>query len=145
MLHKCGGETSPRPFSGNLILSISLDLSCMPSWRLSKYIEVSYRPVAFTWYLVLFLKKKSGVELVYLSHFLHRYFKEKYFSCHILFITWLFLFRDILDSMCIKIFLIRLWCHEFWNYLIFLTKPIFMHEKFTDENVNVMRMKRSFR
>ena len=45
---KCGGETSPRPFSEKLKLSISLTqwskvlhslLYCMPSSGLSKYIE----------------------------------------------------------------------------------------------------------
>ena len=46
---KCGGETSPRPFSDKLQLNIYLWINglkvntvcfcCMPSWGLSKYIE----------------------------------------------------------------------------------------------------------
>ena len=44
---KCGGETSPRPFSKKLKLSISLDLSFIESalieyakWRATKYNEI---------------------------------------------------------------------------------------------------------
>ena len=57
---KLGGETSPRPFSEKLKLSISLDNSvkfytvcfyCMPSWGLSKYIENKLQTTFF--YLVL--------------------------------------------------------------------------------------------
>ena len=45
---KCGGETTPRPFSKKSKFSISLDQQykvlfslffCMPCWGLSKYIE----------------------------------------------------------------------------------------------------------
>ena len=38
---KCGGETSPRPFSKKLKLSISLDLNFIEyaKWRATKYNE----------------------------------------------------------------------------------------------------------
>ena len=51
---KCGGETSPKPFSKKSKLSISLDqksysvyLYCMPSWGLSKYIETKLQTTSF--------------------------------------------------------------------------------------------------
>ena len=62
-------ETIPRSFSKNSILSISLDqhsevyFYCMPSWGLSKYIEIklqrplvctSYKPLSGTSLLALF-------------------------------------------------------------------------------------------
>ena len=57
---KCGGETSPRPFSEKLKLSISLDqnskvlysfFNCMPSCGLSKYNKNKLQTTCF--YLIL--------------------------------------------------------------------------------------------
>ena len=90
---KCGGETSPRLFSGKLKLSISLDHSlkfftiyfyCILSLWLSKYIETKLHTTCF--YKAYFKNKhileiKRGLELFSLPHFLH-IFKEKYCSCH---------------------------------------------------------------
>ena len=42
----------------------------MPSWGLSKYIEIKLQTICF--YLIkVFFKKKTGLELVSLPHFLH--------------------------------------------------------------------------
>ena len=66
---KFDGETSPRPFSKKLKLSISLDQEsqfhtvcfyCMPSPMLSKYIETTLQTTCI--YLILsFFKKQKDV------------------------------------------------------------------------------------
>ena len=62
---KCGGETSPRLFSGKLKLSISLDqqsktlyslFSLHPKLRAMKYIETKLQTTCF--YLILSIFKK---------------------------------------------------------------------------------------
>ena len=56
---KCGGETSSRPFSKKLKLSIS-----MPSWGLSKYIETKLQTTCIYLILSYFEKKRrSGTSL----------------------------------------------------------------------------------
>ena len=55
---------------------------CIPSWGLSKYIETSSRPLAFTSYKAfLKVKKKSGTRLS--ASFPAWFFEESYFPCHI--------------------------------------------------------------
>ena len=83
----CGGETSPRPFSGKLnwaylwIYSLKWYTVCfyrMASWGLSKYIETKLRTTCF--HLIL-----SFFETVSLPHFPYNFWK-KYFLCYVLLI-----------------------------------------------------------
>ena len=70
---KCGGETSPRPFSKKLKLTISLDQWCkvlysllyyFASWGLSKYIETKLQTTCFHLILSFFKnKERSGTSL----------------------------------------------------------------------------------
>ena len=67
---ECGGEASPRPSSEKLGLNISLDqnslkfytvcFDCMPSWRLSKYIETKLQTVCLYLILSFSNKQRSG-------------------------------------------------------------------------------------
>ena len=71
---KCGGETSPRPSSQKLKLSISLDqyskvlsvcFNCMASRGISKYIETKMQTTCFHLILGFFKKlKRSGTSLL---------------------------------------------------------------------------------
>ena len=71
---KCCGETSPRPSSEKLKLSISLDqyskvlsvcFYCMASQGISKYIEIKMQTTCFHLILGFFKKlKRSGTSLV---------------------------------------------------------------------------------
>ena len=73
---KCGGETSPRPFSGNLKLSIFLD-----QWSKVLYslflLYPKFRAITADHLLLPhvkhFFKIKKGLELVSLPHFLHNF------------------------------------------------------------------------
>ena len=95
-LIKCGKRPlskdplSPDPFLKNQnwaylwinsLKFYTFSFNCMPSWGLAKYIETKLQNTCF--YLMLFFKKKKGLELIFLPHFL-RDFREKYFSCYIL-------------------------------------------------------------
>ena len=60
---QCDGETIPRPFSGKLKLSISLDqlfytiyFYCIPNRGLSKYTETKLHTTCFYLILSIFLK-----------------------------------------------------------------------------------------
>ena len=79
--------------------------NCMPSWRLSKYIEGKLQTLCF-WLIESFLRKtKAGLELVFLPNFLHDFsrkvFPLLYFINCLNFIAWLLLFREILSNICI--------------------------------------------
>ena len=50
--------------------------NCMPSWRLSKYIEGKLQTLCF-WLIESFLRKtKAGLELVFLPNFLHDFSRK---------------------------------------------------------------------
>ena len=79
---KCGGETSPRPFSGKLKLSISLDqwskvlCSLLLLYSRLRAIEIYCNEAAG--HLLLphikhILKIRKGLELISLPHFLHNF------------------------------------------------------------------------
>ena len=81
---KCGGENSPRPSSEKLKLSIPLDQKAQvlyslflwnPKLRLSRYIETKLQTTCFYFILSIF-KRKRGLELVSLSHFLHNFLRK---------------------------------------------------------------------
>ena len=78
---------------------------CIPSWGLTEYL--SNRPLAFTSYKVFFFKKKKkrGLELISLPHFLHYFWRKIFLLVHSItwqnFIVWLHLLREILGNMCI--------------------------------------------
>ena len=79
---------------------------CIPSWGLTEYL--SNRSLAFTSYKVFFLKKKKkkrGLELISLPHFLHYFWRKIFLLVHSItgqnFIVWLHLLREILGNMCI--------------------------------------------
>ena len=83
---KCGGETSPRPFSEKWKLSISLDQLAKVSDRFFFFfvdqaedyqnkLKLGCIALAFTLF-ESFLKTKSGLELVSLSYFLHNFWRK---------------------------------------------------------------------
>ena len=47
---KCGGETSPRPFSEKLKLLYTVCFYCMASWGYGNILKLTCRPLAFTLY-----------------------------------------------------------------------------------------------
>ena len=79
---KCGGETSPRPFSGKLKLSISLDqwskVLCSLFLLYSKLRSIEIYCNEAADHLLLpqikhILKIRKGLELISLHHFLHNF------------------------------------------------------------------------
>ena len=140
---KCGGETIARPSSKNRKLDIfPIDglkfYTCcfyfMPNWRLFKYIDVKLQTFCFCLILSLKKKKKGGLELFSLSHFLHDFWRKTFILlCFINcpnFIAWLPFLCEILGNTCIAI------VYEpgpdvinFEINLIFLIKPIFLNDQ----------------
>ena len=89
---KCAGDTSPSHFpknrNGAYLWINSLEIYkvyfyCMLSWGLSKYIEIKFRPLAFTSYKAFLKNKKRSRTSVCIS-FCALLFEEKHFSCYIL-------------------------------------------------------------
>ena len=79
---------------------------CMPSWGLSKYTETKLQTICFC--LILgFFKKKKGVELVSLPHFLHNFWRKIFLWLYSInwpsFIAWLPLLCEILANIFIAI------------------------------------------
>ena len=132
----CGGETSPRPFSGKLnwaylwIYSLKCYTVCfyrVTSWGLSKYTKTKLRTTCFHLILTFF-------ETVSLPHFPYNFWKKVFLLlCSINwqnFIVWLPLLCEILDNMCIAI-VCKTGCDvmNFEFILIFLIKPFFLHHQ----------------
>ena len=74
---KCGGKTSPRPFSKKSKLSISLDFTqfVFIVFQVKDYrniLKLRCRALAFISYKT-FSKTKRGLELISLSQFLHEF------------------------------------------------------------------------
>ena len=107
---KYGEETSPRPFSGKLKLSISLDHYCKVLSSLF-LLYIKLRAIEIYWnqaaddlllaHIKHFQKIKRGLELVSLHHFLHIIFEEKSFTCYILLIDQV--------SLCNCFYFVRYW------------------------------------
>ena len=117
---KCSGETSPKPFSKNSKLSISLDqqseifvVVCLLFFLL--YVQVKdYQhilklrcgPFTFTWHKSL-LKTKRGLKIVSLQHFLHDFWIKIFLTLYSImwpyFIFWLPLLLEILSNIYIVI------------------------------------------
>ena len=113
---KCGGETSSRPFSEKLKLSLSLNYQpkvlgrcfyCMASWGLSKCIETKLQTTCFHVTLSLFKKSNKGLELVSLPYFLQNFWRKIFLLLYSInwpnFIVWLPLLCEILGNTCIAI------------------------------------------
>ena len=103
---------------------------CIPSWRLSKNIEIDADHLRH----IKLLKTRRGLELVSLPHFLHNFWGKNFF-CYILFLTNFnclidFTSRDIIRqhvySNCL---LAMLWRVSFEINLIFLIKRFLLHNK----------------
>ena len=98
---------------------------------LSKYIETKLPTTCFLPYTFL---KKRGLELVFLSHFLHDFRSKIFFLLYSItwpnFIVWLPLICDILSNMCI---IIVYWpgCEpiNFEVNLIFLIELFVVHDQ----------------
>ena len=121
---KSGGESSPRPFSWKLKLSISLDqylkvLYCLfllyCKLRLPKYTETKLQTTCFYLILSIFFSIKRILELVPLPDFLHNLWIKMFLLLNSMnwpsFSVCLPLYFEILGNMCI-VFVTRLW---FWN------------------------------
>ena len=91
---KCGGETNPRPFSGNYnwaylwinnLKFYTVCFYCMASWRLSKYNKTKLQTTYFYLILSSFLKNKEVWNwspcLIFCI-----IFEEKHFSCYVILI-----------------------------------------------------------
>ena len=128
-----GGKCVTTPSSNklylwsNIIQLCTVCFCCMPSWRLSKYIETKLKTTCFYFIKSLLLK-------------------IKYCSCHVVLAdeTSLFCCPNFewywVDMYC---FLIKLWSHKFWNW------PIFQYRHFwpknQEKNLNIFRTKRAFK
>ena len=113
---KSGGETSPRHFSKSK-LSISLWINsqkfhavCFIVCRVEGYrniLKLSSRPLAFDLIFSFLKKAKKGLELVFLSHSLHSFWRKTFILLYSIncpgFIVWLPSPRDKLSNMCIAI------------------------------------------
>ena len=112
---KCGGETSPRPFSEKLKLSLYF----YSFWNFIQFVllqlqvddyhnvlKLSCRPFVFTFYKG-FLKKKRNLELAFLSRVMHGFCRKSIALVYTFnwpsFIVWLFLLPEILGNICIVI------------------------------------------
>ena len=116
---KCGGEFIPRPFFWKIKIehiseSIGNNLKfyiacfyCMVSSGVSKYTETRLQTTCFHFILSYFKKIKRGLELIWLPHFLHNFWRRIFFSLYSIntpnFIVLLPLFSEILSNMCIAI------------------------------------------
>ena len=65
-----------------------------------------------------------------LPHFLHHFWRKIFILLYSInwpnFIAWFPLLCEILSSIFIVIIC---WCHKCWSYLIFLIKPLFLHDQ----------------
>ena len=89
---------------------------CIPSWGLSKYIETKLQ----TTYKAFPKNKKRGLELAWLSHFLHDFWRFLNFSCYIILSDQISLsgslyFVRIAQYMYCNCLLTGLWRHKYWN------------------------------
>ena len=113
---KCSGETILRPISKTLKLNVSLD---QPVKSFIQFVSITYqaddcrnilklgcKPPAFTSYMA-FLKTKRGLELVFLLHFLHGFWRKLFLLLYSInwpnCIAWLSLLRETLGNMYIVI------------------------------------------
>ena len=68
--------------------------------------KLSYTPLAFTSYKA-FSKKKRGLELVSLPHFVYEFWRKVFIYLYSInqpnFVAWLSLLPEILENMCIVI------------------------------------------
>ena len=97
-------------------------------------------------YIKLFFKRKKwGLELVSLPHFLHYFWRKIFLTlCFINwpnFTAWLPLHIEILGNMCIVIICGVI---NFENNHSFLIKQYFYITKNRDKNINISRPKRGF-
>ena len=99
----------------NTLKFYTVCFNSMPSWGISEYIESKPQTTCF----YLFQKRKRGLKLVFLPHFLHNFWKIIFLLYSFNspnFIVWLLLLPKILGNMCIVIVCkSRLWRHKFWN------------------------------
>ena len=111
---------------------------CMASWGLSKYIETKLQTTRFHLMIKLFLKKKKkkrGLELVPLFHFLHNFCRKVFSLLYSInrpnCIVWLPLLCEILGgNMCIAT-ACKPGC-DVMNFKVNLTfpiKPLFIHDQ----------------
>ena len=116
---KCDGETSFRPFSEKLKLSISpnqqskvlLYVSCfyrMASRGLSKYIESKLQTTCFH-HILSFFKKQKEVSNQFPFFIFCISLEEKYFFCYILLINQI--------SLPCYLFFVRYWAYAYCNCL----------------------------
>ena len=81
---------------------------------LSKYVQTKLQTTCFYLILSFFKKTKRGLELVFLSYFLHEFWRI-YSINWPGFIVWFSLLWDIGQYLYRNCSLTRLWHHEFWN------------------------------
>ena len=113
---KYGGETSSQTLSQKITIEhISGSTAwiyivcfyCMPSWKLSRYIEAELLTTSHLLLpcIKLFLKIKRVLQL--LPHFLHDFWIKVFLLLYSItwsnFIVWFSLLREILGNMCIVI------------------------------------------
>ena len=126
----------PDPFLKNLnwaylwinsLKFYTVCFDCTPCWGPSKYIETKLQTICF-YHILGFLKKSRGMELVFLPHFLHNFWRKILLLLYSInwtnFFVWLPLLCEILGSMCIAI-VCKPGCDvmNFEVNLIFLIKP----------------------
>ena len=112
---KCGGKTSPRPFSEILKLSISLDQQSKDLYSLLLFYgyrnisKLNCRPLAFT---LSFLKKQKDVWNQSPSLIFRIIFAEKYLTCYVLLIDQLSLSGCLYFVRYWAIFVLQLFVNQ---------------------------------
>ena len=106
-------------FSGSIVLSfVQFVIIVCQVENYRNVLKLSCWPLAFTLCKAFFLKKKKegGLELVFLPHFLHHFWRKMFFMLYSItwpnFSNWLILLREGFGKYCL---LTRLWGHTFWN------------------------------
>ena len=132
-------ETSPRRFSEKLKLNLSLDKQSKVlyslfllygKFRAFKIYCNSAADHLLSPYIKLFEKIKRGLELVFLPHFLHNFWRKIFLLLYSInwpnFIVWLPLLCEILGNMCIAIV-----CKPGWTSWIFKSTLSFWSSRFS--------------
>ena len=113
---KCGGESSPRPFFEKVKLTISLDqrskdlCSLFLLYGKLRAVEIRWNEAAdhsLSPHIKLFEKIKRVLELVYLPHFGHNFWRKMFLSIYSInwpnSVVWLPFLCEIIGNICIAI------------------------------------------
>ena len=157
---KCGRgrEVGPRPnykkalghISGSTFWNVTKFAFTLVNSRFTKpkYIKAKVLTITFT-LCKAFLKRKRGLELVSLPHFLHDFWRKIFLMLYFInwpsFIAWFLLLLEMWGNICI----VSICCpvYHVTNFEInrsFDIKPFFYITKKSGQNENISRTKKAF-